>query len=179
MDLFNAIGNYIDKGVDWVAKAIGYEDFELPDTVYDAGADVALTAGEQLVEDITGFISKAPSTAGMRSRVGYQTTRENPKKKFKQRYKQSVSLLSRGSKSLTRTAPQKTPLKVGYLNADVKADLTNILKNATNNQWRELFNDYGYVAPTRTTSRGSGRSEIKLKTTLKAIDEVKLPKSKA
>ena len=173
MDLFNAIGNYIDKGVDWVAKAIGYVDdyADFDQTEY--------SAGDQLIDDVTGFISKAPSTAGMRSRVGYQTTRENPKKKFKQRYKQSVSLLSRGSKSLTRTAPQKTPLKVGYLNADVKADLTNILKNATNNQWRELFNDYGYVAPTRTTSRGSGRSEIKLKTTLKAIDEVKLPKSKA
>ena len=173
MDLFNAIGNYIDKGVDWVAKAIGYVDdyADFDQTEY--------SAGDQLIDDVTGFISKAPSTAGMRSRVGYQTTRENPNKKFKQRYKQSVSLLSRGSKSLTRTAPQKTPLKVGYLNADVKADLTNILKNATNNQWRELFNDYGYVAPTRTTSRGSGRSEIKLKTTLKSIDKVELPKSTA
>ena len=31
MDLFSAIGNYIDRGVDWVAEAIGYDDIELPD----------------------------------------------------------------------------------------------------------------------------------------------------
>ena len=174
MDLFSAIGNYIDRGVDWVAEAIGYEDIELPDAVYDAGADVSLTAGDQLIDTVTGFISKAPTPKFSR---GYQTTRENPNK-FKQRYKQSVGSLSRGSRSLTGTTPRKTPLKVGYLNADVKADLTNILKNATNSQWRDLFNEYGYVAPTRTISRGSGKSEIKLKTTLKAIDEVELPKSK-
>tara|TARA_R100001510_G_scaffold32898_1_gene29351 strand:- start:375 stop:902 length:528 start_codon:yes stop_codon:yes gene_type:complete len=173
MDLFSAIGNYIDRGVDWVAEAIGYEDIELPDAVYDAGADVSLTAGDQLIDTVTGFISKAPTPKFSR---GYQTRRENPNK-FKQRYKQSVSSLSRGSRSLTGAAPRKTPLKVGYLNPDVKADLTNILQNATNNQWRQLFNDYGYVSPTKQISRGSGKTEIKLKTTLKAIDEVELPKS--
>ena len=174
MDLFSAIGNYIDRGVDWVAEAIGgFEDIDLP-TAMTRGDVGTYTAGDQLIDTVTGFISKAPTPKFSR---GYQTTRENPNK-FKQRYKQSVSSLSRGSRSLTGTTPRKTPLKVGYLNADVKADLTNILKNATNSQWRDLFNEYGYVAPTRTISRGSGKTEIKLKTTLKAIDEVKLPKSK-
>ena len=66
-DLFDTIGGWIDTGVDYVAETIGYDDF------MEDYTDDFYSAGDQLTDDVMGFIRK-----GARA---YQSSKERTKRK--------------------------------------------------------------------------------------------------
>jgi len=174
MDLFGTIGEWIDTGVDWVAKAVGYEDERL----YDAFGDLTtekLTAGQKLAFDVKsftdsdtfGFIQKG---AGYYAKsAGLLDQRDEPKGGYFKpptsvRGKaRSVSDLTSGSQALTRSTVMPTKVNTGYNNPDVRSYLTQLLNNSYNQQMNNMFSSY-LVAPTKTTGQrtiGIGTTGIK------------------
>jgi len=133
-DLFDTVGGWIDTGVDYVAELVGYEDIanvELLDT---------LTAGEQLTDDVMGFIQKGASAyltsqgAGQR-KVGYQGPT-----KYKQFTPKSPYSSGRSKAGATYSAGQSG--RIGYGNPDIETALTNLLRSSNNAQLNNMFSAY-------------------------------------
>jgi hypothetical protein len=142
-DLFDTIGGWIDTGVDFVAETIGYDDF------MEDYTDDFYSAGDQLTDDVLGFIKKGAG-AYMASQKGkpkgytgptaYQ--RLNPKSPYR------AGKSKAGSKSYNPTSSGR----IGYGNPNVETALKNLITRTNNQQLGNMFARYG-ITPNLPISR--------------------------
>ena len=158
-DLFDTIGGWIDTGVDYVAEVVGYEDF------MEDYTDDFYSAGEQLTDDVMGFIRKgAGAYLTSQKKVGYQ----GPTK-----YKQvSPKSPYRGGKSRagSMTYSPSASGRIGYGNPEIQTALTNLLRSSNNQQLNNMFSSY-IVQPNR---RGNAATVTVGSPKLKKITSTKL-----
>ena len=171
MSLFDTIGDWIDTGVDWVAKAVGYED--VVDT-FDYGE--TYTAGQQLAYDVKsfkdsdtfGFIKKGADyyakSAGLLDKDGKSKSNYfQPPASKRRGQARPVSALTSGSQSMTRAGVTPTRVNIGYNNPDVRTALTALAQSSYNQQMNNMFANYLVSPTTRTGQRtiGIGSTTVK------------------
>tara|TARA_A100001391_G_scaffold145919_2_gene103527 strand:+ start:5388 stop:5897 length:510 start_codon:yes stop_codon:yes gene_type:complete len=163
-DLFDTIGGWIDTGVDYVAEVVGYEDIanvELLDT---------LTAGEQLTDDVMGFIRKGAgaylTSQKKVGKVGYQ----GPTKYAQDRLRPKSGYGSGKSRAGSMTYSPSASGRIGYGNPEIQTALTNLLRSSNNQQLNNMFSSY-IVQPNR---RGSAATVTVGSPKLKKITSTKL-----
>lgn len=148
-DLFDTIGGWIDTGVDYVAEKIGY---------FDDYADFDQTeysAGDQLTDDVLGFIRKGASayvgSQARKDKVGYKGPtayrRLNPKSPYR------AGKSKAGSKSYNPTSSGR----IGYGNPNVETALKNLITRTNNQQLGNMFARYGI-----TPNLPAGRKTVTL-----------------
>ena len=136
-DLFDTIGGWIDTGVDFVAETIGYDDF------MEDYTDDFYSAGDQLTDDVLGFIQKGArayiGTQATKGKVGYRGPeayrRLNPKSPYR------AGKSKAGSKSYNPTSSGR----IGYGNPNVETALKNLITRTNNQQLGNMFARYGLV----------------------------------
>ena len=136
-DLFDTIGGWIDTGVDFVAETIGYDDF------MEDYTDDFYSAGDQLTDDVLGFIQKGArayiGTQATKGKVGYRGAeayrRLNPKSPYR------AGKSKAGSKSYNPTSSGR----IGYGNPNVETALKNLITRTNNQQLGNMFARYGIV----------------------------------
>ena len=136
-DLFDTIGGWIDTGVDFVAETIGYDDF------MEDYTDDFYSAGDQLTDDVLGFIQKGArayiGTQATKGKVGYRGPeayrRLNPKSPYR------AGKSKAGSKSYNPTISGR----IGYGNPNVETALKNLITRTNNQQLGNMFARYGIV----------------------------------
>ena len=136
-DLFDTIGGWIDTGVDFVAETIGYDDF------MEDYTDDFYSAGDQLTDDVLGFIQKGArayiGTQATKGKVGYRGPeayrRLNPKSPYR------AGKSKAGSKSYNPTSSGR----IGYSNPNVETALKNLITRTNNQQLGNMFARYGIV----------------------------------
>ena len=136
-DLFDTIGGWIDTGVDFVAETIGYDDF------MEDYTDDFYSAGDQLTDDVLGFIQKGArayiGTQATKGKVGYRGPeayrRLNPKSPYR------AGKSKAGSKSYNPTSSGR----IGYGNPNVETALKNLITRTNNQQLGNMFARYGIV----------------------------------
>ena len=136
-DLFDTIGGWIDTGVDFVAETIGYDDF------MEDYTDDFYSAGDQLTDDVLGFIQKGArayiGTQATKGIVGYRGPeayrRLNPKSPYR------AGKSKAGSKSYNPTSSGR----IGYGNPNVETALKNLITRTNNQQLGNMFARYGIV----------------------------------
>ena len=136
-DLFDTIGGWIDTGVDFVAETIGYDDF------MEDYTDDFYYAGDQLTDDVLGFIQKGArayiGTQATKGKVGYRGPeayrRLNPKSPYR------AGKSKAGSKSYNPTSSGR----IGYGNPNVETALKNLITRTNNQQLGNMFARYGIV----------------------------------
>ena len=136
-DLFDTIGGWIDTGVDFVAETIGYDDF------MEDYTDDFYSAGDQLTDDVLGFIQKGArayiGTQATKGKVGYRGPeayrRLNPKSPYR------AGKSKAGSKSYNPTSSGS----IGYGNPNVETALKNLITRTNNQQLGNMFARYGIV----------------------------------
>ena len=136
-DLFDTIGGWIDTGVDFVAETIGYDDF------MEDYTDDFYSAGDQLTDDVLGFIQKGArayiGTQATKGKVGYRGPeayrRLNPKSPYR------AGKSKAGSKSYNPTSSGR----IGYGNPNVETALKNLITRTNNQQLGDMFARYGIV----------------------------------
>ena len=136
-DLFDTIGGWIDTGVDFVAETIGYDDF------MEDYTDDFYSAGDQLTDDVLGFIQKGDrayiGTQATKGKVGYRGPeayrRLNPKSPYR------AGKSKAGSKSYNPTSSGR----IGYGNPNVETALKNLITRTNNQQLGNMFARYGIV----------------------------------
>ena len=149
-DLFDTIGGWIDTGVDFVAETIGYDDF------MEDYTDDFYSAGDQLTDDVLGFIQKGArayiGTQATKGKVGYRGPeayrRLNPKSPYR------AGKSKAGSKSYNPTSSGR----IGYGNPNVETALKNLITRTNNQQLGNMFARYGIVPNIPT-----GRKTLTLK----------------
>ena len=150
-DLFDTITGWIDTGVDYVAETIGYDDF------MEDYTDDFYSAGDQLTDDVLGFIRKGASayvgSQARKDKVGYKGPtayrRLNPKSPYR------AGKSRAGSKSYNPTSSGR----IGYGNPNVETALKNLITRTNNQQLGNMFAKYGIVpnlpAGRKTVTLGS------------------------
>jgi len=156
-DLFDTIGGWIDTGVDYVGKLVGYEDEDFIDItgqVY-SGAD-SYSAGDQLTDDVLGFIQKGArayiGTQATKGKVGYRGPEAYRRLNPRSPYRSGAS--KAGGKSYDPTSSGR----VGYGNPNVETALRNLITKTNNQQMGDMFARYGIVPNIPT-----GRKTLTLK----------------
>ena len=154
-DLFDTIGGWIDTGVDFVAETIGYDDF------MEDYTDDFYSAGDQLTDDVLGFIQKGArayiGTQATKGKVGYRGPeayrRLNPKSPYR------AGKSKAGSKSYNPTSSGR----IGYGNPNVETALKNLITRTNNQQLGNMFARYGIVPniPTGRKTVTLGSSNLK------------------
>ena len=153
-DLFDTIGGWIDTGVDYVAETLGYEGSDFIDITGET-----FSAGDQLTDDVLGFIQKGASTyiatkkARNQGRLGYTSPTKYKDARFnpKSRYRGGASAARR------RYSPTSSG-RIGYGNPDVETALKNLITKTNNQQMGDMFAKYGIVPNIPT-----GRKTLTLK----------------
>ena len=150
-DLFDTIGGWIDTGVDYVADLVGYEDSDFIDIT-----GKTFSAGDQLTDDVLGFIKKGASayigTQAAKDKVGYKGPtayrRLNPRSPYR------AGSSRAGGKSYDPTSSGR----IGYNNPNVETALKNLITRTNNQQLGDMFAKYGIVPNIPT-----GRKTLTLK----------------
>ena len=153
-DLFDTIGGWIDTGVDYVAETLGYEGSDFIDITGET-----FSAGDQLTDDVLGFIQKGASTyiatkkARNQGRIGYTSPTKYKDARFnpKSRYRGGASAARR------RYSPTSSG-RIGYSNPNVETALKNLITRTNNQQLGDMFARYGIVPNIPT-----GRKTLTLK----------------
>jgi hypothetical protein len=144
-DLFETIGEWVDPAVDFVGRLVGYEDSDFIDITGET-----FSAGDQLTDDVLGFIQKGAS-AYVRSqedkkKIGYRGPeayrRLNPKSPYR------AGKSKAGSKSYNPTSSGR----IGYGNPNVETALKNLITRTNNQQLGNMFARYG-ITPNLPISR--------------------------
>ena len=154
-DLFDTIGGWIDTGVDFVAETIGYDDF------MEDYTDDFYSAGDQLTDDVLGFIRKGArayiGTQATKGKVGYRGPeayrRLNPKSPYR------AGKSKAGSKSYNPTSSGR----IGYGNPNVETALKNLITRTNNQQLGNMFARYGIVPNIPTGRKTVGLASANLK----------------
>lgn len=158
MNLWDTLTGWIDEGVDWIGEALGYEEFieDYTDDVY--------SAGDQLTDDIFGFIRKgATAYSVLRGAEGPKGYKKMPAiQGAKHTRPRSIKQLTRGGSKASFQTSQATGNPT-YANPDVQSAFANLTATGRNVQMNNLLSQFAVPPNIRGGSQTVGLGTTKIK----------------
>jgi len=158
MDLWESLTSWVDPTVDWVGEALGYVDdyADFDQTEY--------SAGDQLVDDVFGFIKKGATAYSVLSGAkGPQGYKKMPAiQGAKHRGTRSIKQLTRGGSGTSLQTSQATGNPT-YANPDVRSAFANLTATGKNVQMNNLLSQFAVAPNIRGGSQtvGLGTTNVK------------------